>query len=98
MKDLNKHVIPLVATRWYDLGLELLETKHERELDTIEKDSKVEGTKTCCRKMLSKWLESQSDSASWDQLIQAIKNIELNNVANDIEQLLLQGEYVTDLP
>ena len=100
MRDLTKYVIPLVATRWYDLGLELLprETKYEKELDTIEKDSKVEGTKTCCRKMLSKWLESQSDSASWDQLIQAVKNIELNNVANDIEQLLLQGEYVTDLP
>ena len=98
MKDLNKHVIPLVATRWYDLGLELLETKHERELDTIEKDSKVEGMKTCCRKMFSKWLETQSDSSSWDQLIQAVKNIELNNVANDIEQLLLQGEYVTGLP
>ena len=97
MKDLNKHVVPLVATRWYDLGLELLETKHERELDTIEKDSKVEGVKTCCRKMFGKWLESQSDSASWDQLIQAVKNIELNNVANDIEQLLLQGEYLTNL-
>ena len=97
MKDLNKHVVPLVAARWYDLGLELLETRHERELDTIEKDSKVEGAKTCCRKMLSKWLESQSDSASWDQLIQAVKNIELNNVANDIEQLLLQGEYLTNL-
>ena len=98
MKDLNKHVIPLVATRWYDLGLELLETKYERELDTIEKDSKAEGAKTCCRKMFSKWLETQSDNASWDQLIQAVKNIEVNNVASDIEQLLLQGEYVTDLP
>ena len=97
MKDLNKHVIPLVATRWYDLGLELLETKHERELDTIEKDSKVEGAKTCCRKMFSKWLETQSDNASWDQLIQAVKNIELDDVASDIEQLLLQGEYVTDM-
>ena len=97
MKDLNKHVIPLVATKWYDLGLELLETKHERELDTIEKDSKVEGAKTCCRKMFSKWLETQSDNASWDQLIQAVKNIELNNVASDIEQLSLQGEYVTDM-
>ena len=96
LKDLNKHVIPLVATRWYDLGLELLETKHERELDTIEKDSKVEGAKTCCRKMFSKWLETQSDNASWDQLIQAVKNIELNNVASDIEQLLLQGECVTN--
>ena len=98
MKDLNKHVIPLVATRWYDLGLELLETKHERELDTIEKDNKAEGAKTCCRKMFSKWLETQSDNASWDQLIQAVKNIEVNNVASDIEQLLLQREYVTDLP
>ena len=97
MKDLNKHVIPLVAIKWYDLGLELLETKHERELDTIEKDSKVEGAKTCCRKMFSKWLETQSDNASWDQLIQAVKNIELNDVASDIEQLLLQGEYVTDM-
>ena len=91
MKDLSKHVIPLVATRWYDLGLELLETKHERELDTIEKDSKAEGAKTCCRKMFSKWLETRDD-ASWDQLIQAVKNIEVNNVASDIEQLLLQGE------
>ena len=44
--------------------------------------------------MFSKWLETQSDNASWDQLIQAVKNIELNDVANDIEQLLLQGEYV----
>ena len=96
MKDLNKHVIPLVATRWYDLGLELLETKQERELEIIETNHSNDAAK-CYRKMLSKWLESQSDSASWDQLIQAVKNIELNNVANDIEQLLLQGEYVTGL-
>ena len=47
--------------------------------------------------MFSKWLETQSDNASWDQLIQAVKNIELNDVASDIEQLLLQGEYVTDM-
>ena len=92
MKDLNRHVIPLVTSRWYVLGLELLETQYERELDTIEKDSKVDGAKTCCRKMFSKWLETQSDNASWDQLIQAVRNVELNDVANDIEQLLLQGE------
>ena len=95
MKDLNKHVIPLAAPRWYDLGLELLETKHERELDIIETNYRNDAV-TCCRKMFSKWLETQSDSASWDQLIQAVKSIEVNNVANDIEQLLLQGE--SDLP
>ena len=95
MKDLNRHVIPLVATRWYDLGLELLETQHEKELEIIEAGNNE--IKTCCRKMFSKWLETQFDNASWDQLIQAVKNIELNNVANDIEQLLLQGKYVTVL-
>ena len=92
MKYLNQHVIPLVATRWYDLGLELLETKHEKELDIIEKDSKVDGAKTCCKKMFSKWLES--DSASWDQLIQAVKNVGMNDVANQLQH----GEYVTHLP
>ena len=96
MKDLNKHVIPLVATRWYDLGLELLETKHERELEIVETNYRNDAA-MCCRKMFSKWLETQSDNASWDQLIQAVKNIELNNVASDIEQLLLQGECVTDM-
>ena len=91
MKDLNRHVIPLVAAKWYDLGLELLETKHERVLETIETNHRNDTTK-CCRRMFSEWLESQCDSASWDQLIQAVKNVELNIVANDIEQLLLQGE------
>ena len=93
MKDLNKYVIPLVATKWYDLGLELLETKHEKELEIIETNHSNDAGK-CCRKMFSKWLETQSDSASWDQLLQAVKNIELDSVANDIEQLLPQGEYV----
>ena len=97
MKDLNNRVMPLVAAKWYELGLELLETKHERELETIEREHSSDRAE-CCRKMFSKWIESQSDSASWDQLIQAVKNIELNNVANDIEQLLQQGEYLTDLP
>ena len=94
MKDLNKHVVPLVAARWYDLGLELLETRCERELDIIEKDNN--GAKTCCRRMFSKWLETQSDSASWGQLIEAVAIIKLNDVVTDIEQLL-QGEYGADL-
>ena len=93
MKDLNKHVIPLVAARWYDLGLELLETRYERELENIEKDNKVDGTKTCCRKMFGKWLETQPGSASWGQLIEAVAIIKLIDVVTDIEQLL-QGEPI----
>ena len=88
---LNKHVISLVATKWYDLGLELLDPRHEREMEIIDKDSKVEGTRTCCRKMFGKWLETRDD-ASWDQLIEAVRTIQLNEVASHIEQLVLQGE------
>ena len=95
MRDLNNHVISLVAKRWYELGLELLETQYERELEIIDTNY-MNDVVTCCRKMFSKWLETQSDNASWDQLIQAVKTIKLNDVANDIE-LLLQGECVTVL-
>ena len=31
--------------------------------------------------------------ASWDELIKAFRIIHLNNVTNDIEQLLIQGEH-----
>ena len=90
------HVIPLVNTKWYDLGVVLLEPKYQNELKTIEVDTRNDAV-TCCRKMFSKWLNTD-ELASWDKLIKAVRIVQLNNVANDIEQLLLQGEYVTDLP
>ena len=90
------HVIPLVNTKWYDLGVVLLEPKYQNELNTIEVDTRNDVV-TCCRKMFSKWLNTD-ELASWDKLIKAIRIVQLNNVANDIEHLLLQGEYVTDLP
>ena len=90
------HVIPLVNTKWYDLGVVLLEPKYQNELNTIEVDTRND-VATCCRKMFSKWLNTD-ELASWDKLIKAVRIVQLNNVANDIEQLLLQGEYVTDLP
>ena len=37
MRDLSKHVTLFVATRWYELGLELLETKHEAEFEANSK-------------------------------------------------------------
>ena len=90
MKDLNKHVIPLVATRWYDLGLELLETKYAMtKLEIIQADNRNDVSK-CCTQMFKKWLETQTD-ASWSQLVQAVKSIELNDVAASIEQFI-QGK------
>ena len=89
-------MIPSVATRWYELGLVLLDTKYQNELTIIETDIRNDAV-TCCRKMFSKWLNTD-ELASWDKLIKAVRIVQLNNVASDIERLLLQGEYVTDLP
>ena len=90
-------MIPSVKTEWYNLGLQLLDPKYENELNTIEQDARNDAA-ICCRKMFRKWLNTDGP-ASWNKLIEALRIIvQLNNVANDIEQLLLQGEYVTDLP
>ncbi|XP_065886204.1 uncharacterized protein [Dysidea avara] len=89
MKDLNKYIIPLVATKWYDLGLDLLDAKHEHLLDIIEGDYKYD-TQCCCRKMFSEWLRT-TDTPTWDQLIVAIRTINLNEAASKIESLFPQA-------
>ena len=92
MKDLVIHVIPPVATKWYDIGVVLLDVKHHNELTIIESDR--HDVVTCCRKMFTKWLDTDA-LASWDKLLQALEILKLNKVASEVEQLLLQGECVT---
>ena len=91
LRDLATHVIPRVNTSWYNLGLQLLDPKYQNELNTIEENTRND-VATSCRKMFSKWLNTD-ELASWDKLIKALRDIKLVNVAYDIEQLLLQGEY-----
>ena len=71
----------------------LLDPNYQNELKIIEANTRNESVTTSCRKMFSKWLDTDK-SASWDKLMKALRIVQLNNVANDIEQLLLQGEYV----
>ena len=66
LRDLEKHVVPFVNGQWYDLGLELLDPKYAHELDLIEADMKG-SSKTCCRKMFSKWLKTE-ELANWQKL------------------------------
>ena len=87
-------MIPSVANHWYDLGLQLLDPKYENELDIIEGDKN--DTKTCCRKMFSKWLNTDK-LASWDKVIEALTLIGLNNVASNIKQLLGLGKCIYNI-
>ena len=69
-----------VATQWYSLGLQLL--GNYSMLDRIK--SNCEGdTECCCNEMFKKWLETKPD-ASWDQLIAALKEVELITTATQV--------------
>ena len=90
MRDLVKHVVPLVGGHWYDLGLELLNPKYENELDTIESET-TDRISERCRKMFSIWLRTDPQ-ASWNKVVTCLTQASLENVAHNVEKLLLQGE------
>ena len=78
-------MLPDVCTRWYDLGLELLDPEDENKLSAIETNYRKDGVQICCKEMFDEWLDY--DDVSWDILVQAIRKIKLNHAASKIEKL-----------
>ena len=90
-KYLNRHVVKEIAAAcayqrdvWRDLGIELLGQGGIAELDVIKANNTDDVTK-CCSKMLSLWLQRQI-GASWNQLIEALVQVKLNRVAEEIRK------------
>ena len=82
LKDLNdviRHEAG-VATRWYDLGVELLDS-NTAVLDVIETNYQSDDDR--CSRMFKKWLEMKTD-ASWSQLVTALNKIGLKTAADNI--------------
>ena len=80
---------PLCATNagvWKDIGVELLGGESKDALNVIECNNPSDVTK-CCSKMFDLWLDRQP-SASWRQLIQALKQVQLDRLANQFESKL----------
>ena len=69
-----------VATQWYNLGLQLLDNYNM--LDKIKSNCQGD-TEYCCNEMFKKWLEVKPD-ASWDQLIAALREVELITAAKHV--------------
>ena len=83
LKLLNKHVRKHIASKWYDLGLELLEQEDVVTLNQI-KHNNPNNVGECCKEMLELWL-SKCSTATWNQLIQALREVNLNYLASNIE-------------
>ena len=82
--------MPLVAIKWHDLGLELLDACVEDEGLLLEINKNYRDCKECCREMFKLWIDIQAASASWNQLIEALRepSLELTEVAVKIEGIL----------
>ena len=80
-----------ITTRWRDLGLELVGSNEV--LNVIEADHH-HSIEACCRVMFEKWLE-KTPGASWDQLVTALNNIEMNTAADAISKRLMLGTQLT---
>ena len=89
LKLLNKYVKPFVTTKWYDLGIELLDDEDVKALDEIQSNYPKDAS-MCCTKMFQLWLDRQPKT-SWRELLQALRepNIGLNELADTVEQELI---------
>ena len=92
LKLLNKHVRKEVSSKWHDLGLELLEQEDEARLNEIETNNPSDVSKSC-KEMFQFWL-NKCTNATWNQLIQALKEVELNSLATTIEGMLIPTDIV----
>ena len=69
-----------IATKWYQLGAELLENNDHLEVIKVNQRNDVQ---SCCHEMFQKWLDVKPN-ASWSQLITALNNIEMTTAAVEI--------------
>ena len=76
-----------VATKWYELGLELLDNSSHLEVINADNQKSVH---SCCQRMFQKWLDVKHD-ASWSELVTALRSIEMTHAAATISKRHVTG-------
>ena len=89
---LQRHVIPHVATKWYQLGVELFDEQEEHKLKIVASDHKNDVT-NCCYEMFRMWLETHANT-TWSQIVEALNSpgVELVQVAAELKKSFI-GKY-----
>ena len=83
LQDVMRHDNTGFVVKWYELGLELLDSSISvRKLKEIKAD--CQNVSECCIKMFEEWL-AQQPNASWDQLITAMTNLNMKTAAEKIK-------------
>ena len=74
------------------MGLELLEPEDEADLNQIQHGSHRDVSE-CCKQMFRLWLERCPD-ATWEHLIQVLREVGLNHLATKIDGMLQKTESI----
>ena len=78
-------VIKSVAPDWKQVGILLDFDEYGSNLDSIEKKCSLNPDE-CCMEMLKQWLQGKaSRKPTWKDLIDILKDCELNTVAEELE-------------
>ena len=72
-----------VGTKWHDLGLHLKLPCYK--LDIIEEEN-PRNVEKCLKKMISAWIDSSPDPPCWWHLAEALREIGLKRLADEIER------------
>ena len=89
---LNKYVSGKVCAagtnKWWDLGIVLIGQDAAAHI----RENYPYNTEKCCSKILIKWSQ-RTPEASWKQLIEALKEVRLNQLASELEESLQPAEH-----
>ena len=91
MRDLHNHIIPAVASKWWELGVQLLNPSTSHNILEIIKENHPQDVMGCCSNMLQRWLDTIPD-ASWNELLKALRSpsLQLNYLADQVECKLIK--------
>ena len=84
LRDLYRYVMKQAAHKWKDLGIELMEDHYK--IHMIAANHPHDDVR-CFKEVLQRWLEISPD-ASWNQLIRALRSVELVSFADQLEKML----------
>ena len=77
-----------VAAKWKDFGYLLDFDETGRTLNRIAKDHPLDAEE-CCAQMMREWLEGRgSKPATWATLIDLLKDAEINDLAQQLEEMI----------
>ena len=83
-----------IATKWYELGAELLENNDH--LDVIKANHRND-VQSCCHEMFKRWLDVKPN-ASWSQLVTALSNLQMTTAGDAISERYKTGNtYISYL-